>query len=89
MKTEMEFYPEMIRDLPEIDIPVDGVRGWLVQSEKRQVVLFEIEPIGKIPDHSHGDQWGIMLDGKMKLTIAGVFRRLPPLILLICTQLNF
>jgi len=72
MKTEMEFYPEMIRDLPEIDIPVDGVRGWLVQSEKRQVVLFEIEPIGKIPDHSHGDQWGIMLDGKMKLTIAGV-----------------
>jgi len=31
MKTEMEFYPKMIRDLPEIDIPVDGVRGWLVQ----------------------------------------------------------
>jgi quercetin dioxygenase-like cupin family protein len=67
----IEFYPEMIRDLPEIDIPLAGVKGWLIQSEDRQVVLFEIEPIGKIPDHTHGGQWGVMLDGKMKLTIAG------------------
>jgi quercetin dioxygenase-like cupin family protein len=67
----MNFYPEMISTLPEIDIPVEGVKGWLIQSENRQVVLFEIEPIGKIPDHSHGDQWGVMLDGKMKLSIAG------------------
>lgn len=65
------FYPEMIRSLPEIDIPLAGVKGWLIQSDNRQVVLFEIEPIGKIPDHTHGAQWGIVLDGKMKLTIAG------------------
>ncbi len=67
----MNFYPEMIRNLPEIDIALSGVKGWLIQSEERQVVLFEIEPIGKIPDHTHGAQWGVMLDGKMKLTIGG------------------
>ena len=68
---KVNFYPQMIRDLPEIDIAIAGVKGWLVQSEKRQVVLFELDPIGKIPDHAHGAQWGIMLDGKMKLTIGG------------------
>jgi len=72
------FYPEMIRNLPEIDITLEGVRGWLIQSEKCQVVLFEIEPVGIMPDHSHCAQWGIMLDGEMKLTIdnqSKVYRR--------------
>jgi len=74
MKEISDFYPEMINQLPEIDVNIKGVKGWLVQSPHCQVVLFEIEPIGKIPDHSHGAQWGIMLDGKMKLTIAGETR---------------
>ncbi|MDP8314724.1 MAG: cupin domain-containing protein [Candidatus Celaenobacter antarcticus] len=62
-------YPPMLRDLPEIDIPIEGIRGWLLKSEDKQVVFFDIEPVGKMPDHSHCAQWGIMLDGKMKLTI--------------------
>jgi len=62
-------YPPMLRDLPEIDILIEGIRGWLLKSEDKQVVFFDIEPVGKMPDHSHCAQWGIMLDGKMKLTI--------------------
>ena len=62
-------YPQMIRKLPEIDIPIEGIRGWLIKSKKKQIVFFDIDPIGKMPDHSHCSQWGIMLDGKMKLTI--------------------
>ena len=62
-------YPEMIQNLPEIDIPIKGIRGWLLQGEKTQAVFFDIDPVGKIPDHSHCAQWGIMLEGKMKLTI--------------------
>jgi len=57
-------YPPMLRDLPEIDIPIEGIRGWLLKSEDKQVVFFDIEPVGKMPDHSHCAQWGIMLDGK-------------------------
>ncbi|HEX37704.1 MAG TPA: cupin domain-containing protein [Candidatus Cloacimonetes bacterium] len=64
-------YPEMIQNLSEIDIPIKGIRGWLLQGEKTQVVFFDIDPVGKIPDHSHCAQWGMMLDGKMKLTING------------------
>ncbi len=70
MKTwEGTAYPEMIRNLPEIDIPLEGVRGWLLQSDKKQVVFFDIQPVGVVPPHSHCNQWGLVLEGEMSLTI--------------------
>jgi len=67
-------WPELIKSLPEADIPFDGVRGWLLQGQNCQQVFFDIEPIGSVPPHSHGAQWGIMVDGEMKLTIGGETR---------------
>ncbi|MFP4082538.1 MAG: cupin domain-containing protein [Candidatus Aminicenantes bacterium] len=67
-------YPEMIRNLPLIDIPVKGIRGWLLQGSHRQVVFFDIQPIGEMPPHSHCAQWGLMCRGRMKLTIGGKTR---------------
>jgi quercetin dioxygenase-like cupin family protein len=64
-------YPEMIESLPDVDVPLEGVRGKLVQGADRQVVFFEIEPIGAVPLHRHGDQWGIVVEGEMELTIDG------------------
>jgi quercetin dioxygenase-like cupin family protein len=62
-------YPEMLRNLPEIDIPIEGIRGWLLQSEDKQVVFFDLEPIGEMPPHSHCNQWGLVLEGEMHLKI--------------------
>jgi quercetin dioxygenase-like cupin family protein len=64
-------YPGMIRNLAEIDIQINGIRGWLLQGGDKQVVFFDIQPIGEIPPHSHCAQWGIMLEGEMSLTIDG------------------
>jgi quercetin dioxygenase-like cupin family protein len=67
-----EFYPEIITRLPEADIPFDGVRGWLSQAKDHQLVFFEIEAIGAVAEHSHGVQWGVVLQGEMNLTIGGI-----------------
>jgi quercetin dioxygenase-like cupin family protein len=69
-----KIYPEMIRQLPEADIPFHGIRGWLLQGHDHQVVFFDIEPIGEVAEHTHGPQWGIVIDGVMELTIAGETR---------------
>lgn len=71
-------YPECITKLPQIDIPIDGVRGWLSQAADHQVVFFDIDPIGEIPPHSHGEQWGIVVEGEMELTIDGQTKRYGP-----------
>ncbi len=64
-------YPEMIRNLPQVDIQLEGVRGWLLSGGGKQVVFFDIQPVGEIPPHSHCAQWGMMLEGEMSLTIDG------------------
>ena len=71
-------FPEIITRLPEVDVPLPGVRGWMSQAKDHQVVFFDIEPIGEIPPHRHGEQWGIVVEGEMELTIAGETRRCGP-----------
>ena len=64
-------YPDMIRNLPEIDIQLEGIRGWLLQGKDKQVVFFEMQPAIELPPHSHCDQWGFVVEGAMRLNIAG------------------
>ena len=71
-------YPEMITRLPRADLPFEGVRGWVSQAPDHQVVFFDIEPVGEVPPHSHGAQWGIVVEGEMELTIGGETRRYGP-----------
>ncbi len=68
-------YPEMIEQLPDIDIPIPGVRGKLFQGEGRQAVFFSVETTGEIPPHQHQAQWGVVLEGEMQMTVDGVSQR--------------
>jgi quercetin dioxygenase-like cupin family protein len=65
----MARYPEIITNLPKADIDIPGIQGWIAQGIDFQIAFFEIEPVGKIPPHSHGEQFGIVLEGEMSLTI--------------------
>lgn len=65
-------YPELIQNLPEADIPFDGVKGRILQGEDHQIVFFVIDAIGIVPEHTHGAQWGTVFEGEMDLTINGV-----------------
>jgi quercetin dioxygenase-like cupin family protein len=71
-------YTELILGLPEIELPVPGAQGWLLQGEERQMAFFDLPEGGRIPLHSHGEQWGLVVRGEMELTIAGETRRLGP-----------
>jgi hypothetical protein len=62
-------FPPFVRSLPEADLPFAGLRGWLLQSESGQVLFNESDIELPVPEHSHGDQWGVVLDGKIELTI--------------------
>jgi quercetin dioxygenase-like cupin family protein len=65
-------FPEVITRLPEADIQLKGVRAWLLQGEKQQLVFFEMESHAQVPEHSHDySQWGMVIDGKMELIIEG------------------
>ena len=70
-----DFYPDMIMSLPDIDIPLQGVRGKLLQAGDYQIAFFDIDPTANVPPHSHDAQFGIMLEGEMDLTIAGETRK--------------
>ena len=65
-------YSEFITNLPEADISFQGVKGWISQSTDHQVVFMEIEPIGEVAEHKHGEQWGLVIEGEMDLTIGGI-----------------
>ncbi len=65
-------FPALIKGLPEADITFKGITGWLSQGPDHQIVFMDIAPIGEVPDHSHGEQWGVVLEGEMDLKIDGV-----------------
>ncbi len=71
-------FPEFITYLPEADIPFPGVRGWISQAPNHQIIFMDIEPIGRVAPHRHGEQWGIVVEGEMELTIEGLTRRYLP-----------
>jgi quercetin dioxygenase-like cupin family protein len=67
-----KIFPDFIKNLPEANISFKGIKGWLLQGNDRQVVFLEIDPIGEVTKHSHGEQWGIVVEGEMELTIGEV-----------------
>jgi quercetin dioxygenase-like cupin family protein len=58
-------FPKMILDLPEVDIPFDGAKGYLSQGENYQIIFVEFEKDSDIPEHSHESQWELVIDGKV------------------------
>jgi len=62
-------FPAFVRSLPEADLPFVGLHGWLLQSESGQILFNESDIEVSVPEHSHGNQWGVVIDGKVELTI--------------------
>lgn len=64
-------FPEAITSLPEADVPFAGVRAYLSQSQDHQVVFMEFEKDLEVAPHSHGDQWAVVVAGRIDMVIGG------------------
>lgn len=62
-------FPEPILGLPEANIPLDGVKAYLSQSESHQIVFMQFEKDVELPEHSHAAQVGFILEGRIDLVI--------------------
>ena len=66
-----DIFPEPIRNLPEADIPIEGIKAYLSQSDSHQIIFMEFEKDVDLSEHSHAAQIGIVLEGQIDLTIDG------------------
>lgn len=62
-------YPEFIKSLPQADLPMPGASGCILGAPEAQALFFSLPAGTEIPLHSHGDQWGIVVEGEMRFTI--------------------
>jgi glyoxylate utilization-related uncharacterized protein len=69
-----EIFPQPITNLPEADIPLGGLKAYICQVENHQILFMQFSEDAEVPEHSHESQWGVVLEGKLDLTIDGVER---------------
>jgi len=67
-------FPKPIRNLPEVDMPFANYDAYLSQGENHQIIFMRFDEDIDLPEHSHEAQWGIVLEGKIELTIDGKTR---------------
>lgn len=71
MKNIMNIFPEPITNLPEANIRLDGIKAFLSQGSGHQIVFMEFEKDVVLPEHCHESQFGVVIEGKIDLTING------------------
>jgi len=65
----MAEFPDFVQQLPEADTPLRGVALRLLQGRTASATLFQAREDSTVPEHRHGAQWGIVVEGEMRLTI--------------------
>lgn len=66
-------YPDFIKGFPSIDVPFpeDVVQTAVVRSDAGLVAFFSFLKDMELPMHSHGAQWGTVVEGEIEFTIGG------------------
>lgn len=67
----IEEFPDFVRGLTEAAMPFEGVRGWFMQGDGKQVAFVEFLEAADVPAHSHTEQWELVLAGSVRLRVGG------------------
>ena len=46
-----------------VDSPLASLRGWMLQNDRALAMFYEIPDGVEVPEHAHGAQWGVVLEG--------------------------
>jgi quercetin dioxygenase-like cupin family protein len=76
--SEREVFPDFIRALPMVDSPLRSLRGWMLGTDQALTMFYEIPDGVDLPQHAHGAQWGVVLEGSIDFTIGGETRTYGP-----------
>lgn len=72
-------FPKLVKEnFPQIEHPVPGFSGHLLQGKDSQLVFSEFNDDFNPPDHVHGYHWGLVLEGEAEMTIEGETRTYGP-----------
>ncbi len=71
-------YADFIQALPQADLPLAGASANLLSGAQAQMVFFELPAGASVPPHSHGAQWGLVVQGRVEMTMAGETRVYAP-----------
>ena len=69
--SDTQFFPDVIRELPEFEHNFKGLESHILQCEGKQIIFMSFEEETIIPEHSHEAQWAVVLDGRIELTVEG------------------
>ncbi len=66
-------YPDFIQNFHSLDVPFpeDVVQTAVVRSGQGLVAFFTFVKDMELPPHSHGAQWGTVVEGEIEFTIGG------------------
>lgn len=73
-------FPAFFQTFPGLDVPFpeDVVQISALRSDAGLVAFFTFHKDMTLPVHSHGAQWGTVVEGEILFTIGGVTRRYSP-----------
>jgi quercetin dioxygenase-like cupin family protein len=69
---DVDRFPDFVRALPELALPFQGARGWLLQGTGQQLAFIEFGETIEVPEHTHAEQWEFALAGKVELRAEGL-----------------
>jgi quercetin dioxygenase-like cupin family protein len=70
----MSDFPPFLDRLPELDVDLPGFSGRLLQAAAHQVAFMRFDEEVTVPEHSHGEQWELVVAGEVALTVEGETR---------------
>jgi mannose-6-phosphate isomerase-like protein (cupin superfamily) len=70
----MSGFPPFIRALQVPDSNFD-FEAFMVGNDRAITMFYETDHDLLVPEHSHGAQWGVVLDGEMEMVVDGVADR--------------